>query len=86
MTTQEWKALIRMTSTSNNSFMGHYKGVPIEISSNSTLSTLYVITNHEGVVPMRSFKMDTELPPLYRKVFKELYNTWYSIEVDNLPF
>jgi len=86
MTTHEWKALIRMTSTSNNSFMGHYKGVPIEISSNSTLSTLYVITNHEGVVPMRSFKMDTELPPLYRKVFKELYNTWYSIEVDNLPF
>jgi len=86
MTDREWKALIRMTSTSNNSFMGHYKGVPIEISSNSTLSTLYVITNHEGVVPMRSFKMDTELPPLYRKVFKELYNTWYSIEVDNLPF
>jgi len=86
MTTQEWKALIRMTTTSNNSYSGHYKGVPIEITSNSTLSTLYVITNHEGVVSVRSFKMDTELPPLYRKVFKELYNTWYSIEVDNLPF
>jgi len=86
MTDREWKALIRMTTTSNNSYSGHYKGVPIEITSNSTLSTVYVITNHEGVVPMRSFKMDTELPPLYRKVFKELYNTWYSIEVDNLPF
>ena len=87
MTTQEWKGLIRMTlSTSTNSYLGHYKGVPIEISSNSTLSRVYLITNHEDVVPVKSFKMDTKLPPLYRKVFRELYNTWYSIEVNNLPF
>jgi len=87
MTDREWKALIRMTlSTSTNSYLGHYKGVPIEVSSNSTLSRVYLITNHEDVVPMKSFKMDTELPPLYRKVFRELYNTWYNIEVDNLPF
>ena len=86
MTDREWKALIRMTTTSNNSYSGHYKGVPIEITSNSTLSTVYVITNHEGVVPMRSFKMDTELPPLYRKVFRTLYDTWHAITVDNLPF
>jgi len=86
MTDREWKALIRMTTTSNNSYSGHYKGVPIEITSNSTLSTVYVITNHEGVVPMRSFKMDTELPPLYRKVFRTLYDTWHAVTVDNLPF
>ena len=86
MTTQEWKALIRMTMTSNNSFMGHYKGVPIEITSNSTLSRVYLITNHEDVVPMKIFKMDTELPPLYRKVFRELYNTWHAVTIDNLPF
>ena len=86
MTIQEWKGLIRMTMTSNNSYSGHYKGVPIEVSSNSTLSRVYLITNHEDVVPMKSFKMDTELPPLYRKVFRELYNTWYNVKVDNLPF
>jgi hypothetical protein len=87
MTIQEWKALCRMTlSTSTNSYLGHYKGVPIEISSNSTLTRVYLITNHEDVVPMKSFKMDTELPPLYRKVFRELYNTWHAVTIDNLPF
>ena len=86
MTTQEWKALIRMTMTPSNSFMGHYKGIPIEISSNSTLTWVYVICNHENIVPMKSFKMDTELPPLYRKVFRELYNTWHAVTIDNLPF
>lgn len=87
MTIQEWKALIRMTSySSTNSYSGHYKGVPIEISSNSTLSRVYLITNHEDVVPMKSFKMDTELSPLYRKVFRELYNTWHAVTIDNLPF
>ena len=87
MTIQEWKALCRMTlSTSTNSYLGHYKGIPLEISSNSTLSRVFVITNHETVVPMRSFTMNDDLPILYRKVFRELYNTWHSIEVDNLPF
>jgi hypothetical protein len=86
MTTQEWKAVIRMTTTSNNSFMGHYKGVPIEVSTNSTLTRVYVICNHEDVVPMKSFKMDDKLPTLYRKVFRTLYNTWYAVTVDNLPF
>jgi hypothetical protein len=87
MTSQEWNALIRMTtSSSTNSYLGHYKGIPIEISSNSTLTRVYLITNHEDVVPMKSFKMDTELPSLYRKVFKELYRTWHAITIDNLPF
>ena len=87
MTTQEWKALCRMTlSTSTNSYLGHYKGVPIEISSNSTLSRVYLITNHEDVVPMKSFKMNDELPLLYRKVFRALYDTWHAITVDNLSF
>ena len=86
MTIQEWKALIRMTMTSNNNFMGHYKGIPVEVSSNSTLTRVYVICNHENIVPMKSFKMDTELPPLYRKVFRELYNTWHAVTIDNLPF
>ena len=86
MTTQEWKALIRMTSTSTNSFSGHYKGVPVEVSSNSTLTRVHVICNHDNIVPPMSFMMDSPILPLYRKVFKELYNTWYNIKVDNLPF
>ena len=86
MTDREWKALIRMTMTSNNSFIGYYKGVPIELTSNSTLSKVYLFCNHPKVVSPMMFKMDDKLPSLYRKVFKELYNTWHSIEVDNLPF
>lgn len=87
MTTQEWKALIRMTlSTSTNSYSGHYNGIPIEVSSNSTLTRVFVICNHEDVVPMKSFMMNDKLPSLYRKVFKELYRTWYAITIDNLPF
>ena len=86
MTTQEWKALIRMTMTSTNSYSGHYKGIPVEVSSNSTLTRVFVICNHENIVPMRSFTMNDKLPTLYRKVFKELYNTWYAVTVDNLPF
>jgi len=87
MTTREWDALIRMsTSTSTNSYSGHYKGIPIEVSSNSRLSRMYVICNQEGVVPMRSFTIDDELPLLYRKVFRALYDTWHAITIDNLPF
>lgn len=87
MTDREWKALIRMTlSTSTNSYLGHYKGVPVEVTSNSTLSKVYVLCNHTEVVPPMMFRMDDKIPSLYRKMFKELYNTWYSIEVDNLPF
>ena len=86
MTTQEWKALIRMTMTSSNSFMGHYKGVPVELTSNSTLTRVYVICNHENIVPMKNFKMNDKLPALFRKVFKELYRVWYDTTVDNLPF
>ena len=86
MTTQEWKALIRMTSTFNNSYSGHYKGVPVEVSTNSTLTRVYVICNHEDVVPMKNFKMNDKLPALFRKVFKELYRVWYDTTVDNLPF
>ena len=86
MTTSEWKALIRMCNTSTNSYSGHYKGVPIEVSTNSTLTRVYVICNHEDVVPMKNFKMNDKLPALYRKVFKELYRVWYDTTVDNLPF
>lgn len=87
MTTQEWKALIRMTSySSTNSYSAHYKGVPIEITSNSTLSKVYVFCNHDNIVPPMMFKMDDELPSLYRKVFRELYNTWHAVTIDNLPF
>jgi len=89
MTTQEWKALIRMTSIGasiGNSYSGHYKGIPVEVSTNSTLTRVYVICNHEDVVPMKSFKMNDKLPTLYRKVFKELYRVWYNVTVDNLPF
>lgn len=86
MTIQEWKALIRMTSTSTNSFSGHYKGVPVELSSNSTLTRVWITTNHEDVVPPMTFMPDSPLGSLYRNVFKELYNTWYNIKVDNLPF
>ena len=88
MTTQEWKALIRMTmtSTSINSFSGHYKGVPVEVSSNSTLTRVWVQCNHDNIVPPMTFKMGDELPSLYRDVFKKLYNTWYNIQMDNLPF
>ena len=85
MTTQEWKALIRMTSVGNQ-YLGHYKGIPVEVSCNSTLTRVYVICNHENIVPMRSFTMNDELPTLYRKVFRQLYNTWYAVTVDNLPF
>ena len=86
MTTQEWKALIRMTSTSTNSFMGHYKGVPVELFANSTLTRIWVQCNHDNIVKPRTFVMDDDLPSLYRKVFRALYNTWYNIKVDNLPF
>ena len=86
MTTQEWKALIRMTSTSTNTFMGHYKGVPVELKSNSALTRVWLYCNHDNVVHPRSFKMDDALLPLYRDVFKKLYNTWYDVKVDNLPF
>lgn len=86
MTTQEWKALIRMTSSSNNGFLGHYKGIPIEVTSNSTLSRVYIHTNHDNIVKPRMFMMDDELPLLYRKVFRQLYNTWHAITIDNLPF
>ena len=86
MTTSEWKALIRMCNTSTNGFSGHYKGVPIEVSTNSTLTRVYVICNHENIVPMRSFTMDDKLPTLFRKVFKELYDVWYDMKVDNLTF
>lgn len=86
MTTQEWKALIRMCNTSNNTYLGHYKGVPVEVSTNSTLTRVYVICNHDNIVPMKSFTMNDELPTLFRKVFRELYNTWHAITIDNLPF
>jgi hypothetical protein len=86
MTTSEWKALIRMTMTPTNSYSGHYKGIPVEVSSNSTLTRVFVICNHENIVPMKSFKMNDDLPTLYRKVFKELYRVWHDIKVDNLPF
>ena len=86
MTTQEWKALIRMTMTSNNSFMGHYKGVPVELTSNSILTRVYIHSNHDNIVPPRTFMMDDELPSLYRKVFRALYDTWHAVTVDNLPF
>jgi hypothetical protein len=85
MTTQEWKALIRMTSVGNQ-YLGHYKGIPVEVSSNSTLTRVFVICNHENIVPMRSFTMNDKLPTLYRKVFKELYRVWHTITIDNLPF
>ena len=86
MTTSEWKALIRMTSTFNNSYSGHYKGIPIEVSVNSTLTRVYVHCNHESVVEPKTFMATDELPSLYRKVFKELYRVWYDTKVDNLPF
>jgi len=86
MTTQEWKALIRMCNTSTNSYSGHYKGVPVEVSTNSVLTRVYVICNHDNIVPMKSFTMNDELPTLFRKVFRELYNTWHAVTVDNLPF
>jgi len=33
-----------------------------------------------------AFGKDDELPTLFRKVFRQLYNTWYAITIDNLPF
>ena len=66
--------------------MGHYKGVPFEVTSNSTLTRVYLYTDHDNIVTPRTFMMDDELPPLYRDVFKKLYNTWHNITVDNLPF
>jgi hypothetical protein len=86
MTTQEWKALIRMTSTSTDSYSGHYKGVPIEVFTNSTLTRVWVQCNHDNIVAPKAFGKDDELPLLYRKVFKELYRVWYDTTVDNLPF
>ena len=86
MTTSEWKALIRMTSSSNNSFIGHYKGVPVEVTSNSTLTRVYIHSNHDNIVTPRTFMVNDELPTLYRKVFKELYRVWHTIQMDNLPF
>ena len=86
MTTSEWKALIRMCNTSTSSYSGHYRGIPIEVSVNSVLTRVYVICNHEDVVPMKSFKMNDKLPLLYRKVFRQLYNTWHAVTIDNLPF
>ena len=86
MTTHEWKALIRMTSTSNNSYSGHYKGIPVEVTSNSTLTRVHIHSNHDNIVAPRIFMKDDDLPLLYRKVFRQLYNTWYVITVDNLPF
>ena len=86
MTTQEWKGLIRMISTATNSFMGHYKGVPIELFANSTLTRVWVHCNHDNIVPPKTFECDDELPPLYRDVFKKLYNTWHNVHIDNLPF
>ena len=87
MTTREWSALIRMTtSTSTNSYLGHYKGVPIEVTSNSTLTRVHIHCNHDNIVKPRIFVKDDELPLLYRKVFKELYRVWYDVKVDNLPF
>ena len=66
--------------------MGHYKGIPIEVTSNSTLTRVYIYTAHDNIVTPRTFMMDDDLPSLYRKVFRALYNTWYNIKVDNLPF
>jgi len=86
MTTQEWKAVIRMTIASNNSFMGHYKGVPIEVFTDSTLTRVWVQCNHDNVVAPKAFGKDDELPTLYRKVFRTLYDTWYAVTIDNLPF
>ena len=86
MTTSEWKALIRMCNTSTNSYSGHYKGIPVEVTSNSTLTRVYIHSNHDNIVAPRVFREDAELPTLYRKVFKELYRVWYDTTVDNLPF
>ena len=88
MTTQEWKALIRMTQSTSkdNLYLGHYKGIPIELSTNSTLSRVYIHCNHDNIVKPKSFMMDDELPVLYRKVFRALYDTWYRVQVDNIPF
>ena len=66
--------------------MGHYKGVPVELFANSTLTRIWVQCNHDNIVKPRTFVMDDDLPSLYRKVFRALYNTWYNIKVDNLPF
>jgi len=86
MTTQEWKALIRMCNTSTNSYSGHYKGVPIEVFTNSTLTRVWIHCNHDNIVAPKAFMMNDKLPLLYRKVFRQLYNSWYAITVDNLPF
>ena len=88
MTTQEWKALIRMTQSTSkdNVYLGHYKGIPVEVSTNSVLTRVYIHSNHDNIVTPRTFMMDDKLPTLYRKVFKELYRVWYDIKVDNLPF
>jgi hypothetical protein len=94
MTTHEWKALIRMTtSSSTNTYHGHYKGVPIEVTSNSTLTrdgtmweTVHIHCNHDNVVSPKTFTMDDELPLLYRNVFRALYDTWHAFTIDNLPF
>jgi len=88
MTTQEWKALIRMTQSTSkdNVYLGHYKGVPVEVSTNSTLTRVYIHSNHDNIVEPRAFMMNDELPLLYRKVFRALYDTWHAITVDNLPF
>ena len=87
MTSQEWSALIRMTtSTSTNSYSGHYKGIPIEVTTNTMLTRVRLDTNHDNIVQPMSFTKDSPLLPLYRKVFKELYRVWYDIKVDNLPF
>jgi len=91
MTTQEWKALIRMTQSTSkaNTYLGHYKGVPVELTSNSTLTQVTLMCNPNALVTPKSFMMDDELPSLYRKVFRALYDTWYSVysvTIDNLPF
>jgi len=87
MTSQEWSALIRMTaSSSTSSYVGHYKGLPIEVTSNSTLTRVHIHCNHDNVVKPRIFVKDDELPSLYRKVFRALYDTWHAITIDNLPF
>ena len=88
MTTQEWKALIRMTQSTSkdNTYLGHYKGIPVELTSNSTLTRVYIHCNHDNIVTPRTFMMDDELPSLYRKVFRALYDTWHATKIDNLPF
>jgi len=83
MTTSEWKAMERMVKGKDPMVIRTKDGkVSLEYIRSGTMEYFYLNLPYDTAALYES----SPIPKQYRKHLRIMYNSWYSIEIDNLPF